>query len=217
MKGLSILCREGFMCKMKWFMMLIIWFAIMIPCLINPPRSEGQPAFRGVDRKSRIKGEDAATSFTITSPAIAREKPIAKKYTGEGADVSPPLEWKNAPKGTKEFALICDDPDAPMAEPWLHWVIYGIPASVTNLPEGKPGKSLSSGSPGIREGKNSWGRTNYGGPLPPKGLGPHRYFFRIYALDMKLNLPAGADKKQVLFAIKGHILGKAELMGTYER
>jgi len=208
--------------KMTFTWLLIVSSAILIFSMMNPPRTEGQPPSPGTQLKSRIKREDAATSFTITrftisSPAIAQDKPIAKKFTGEGADVSPPLEWGSSPKGTQEFALICDDPDAPMAEPWVHWVIYGIPSSITKLPEAKPGKSLPSGIAGIREGKNSWGNTGYGGPLPPKGHGRHRYYFRIYALDMKLNLPEGADKKQLLSAMKGRILGKTEIMGTYER
>ncbi len=156
----------------------------------------------------------------LTSPAFEPGQPIPKRYTGEGADVSPPLEWSNVPEGTQEFALICDDPDAPTPEPWVHWVIYKIPADVTKLPEGIAKTPKLSVPPGALQGKNSWpsGQTiGYRGPMPPPGHGRHRYYFRLYALDKKLDLQPGLTKKQLLEAMKGHILGEGELMGTYER
>jgi Raf kinase inhibitor-like YbhB/YbcL family protein len=134
---------------------------------------------------------------------------IPKKYTGEGADVSPPLRWSGMPDGTKELALVCDDPDAPTAQPWVHWVVYGIPAETTGLAEGSAG--------GAREGKNDFGKTGYGGPMPPPGHGVHHYHFKFYALGEQLTLGAGATKEELLRAMKGHVLGEGELVGTYER
>lgn len=150
--------------------------------------------------------------FKLTSTAFSPGSPIPKRYTGEGEDLSPPLKWDAVPTGSKEFALICDDPDAPTAEPWIHWVLYGIGADVSELPEG--------GTAGGRAGKNSWpsGKTTgYRGPLPPPGHGVHHYHFKLYALDSPVSLPEGATKQQLLNAMTGHIVGQAELVGTYER
>lgn len=159
-------------------------------------------------------------AIKLTSPAFQPNQPIPKKYTGEGADVSPPLEWSGIPEGTQELVLICDDPDAPTPEPWVHWVLYKIPPDVTKLPENLPKTPRLENPPGALQGKNSWtsGQTiGYRGPTPPPGHGRHRYFFRLYALNTKLNLQPGATKKEVMQAIKGHILAEGELVGTYER
>jgi Raf kinase inhibitor-like YbhB/YbcL family protein len=153
----------------------------------------------------------------LTSTAFAQGQPIPRKYTGEGANVSPPLSWSALPQGTKELVLICDDPDAPGGT-WVHWVVYKVPAAATGLPE-----DVASSDPrppeleGIVQGKNSFGDTGYGGPMPPPGGGKHRYFFRLYALDSELALEPGLDKVTILEAIVGHILAEGELMGTYER
>ena len=156
---------------------------------------------------------DKPMSFQIKSSAFENGKPIPIKYTGQGKDVSPPLEWSNPPAGTKSFAIINDDPDAPVGT-WVHWVIYDIPANVTKLPENVPAKeTLPDGS---KQGLNDWGRVGYGGPMPPPG-NPHRYFFKIYALDTVLNLKPLATKAELLKAMQGHILAQAELMGTYQR
>ncbi|MGQ9771147.1 MAG: YbhB/YbcL family Raf kinase inhibitor-like protein [Thermogutta sp.] len=175
-----------------------------------------QPFSESLEKK---EGE-RAMQMKLTSPAFQPGQPIPKKYTGEGEDLSPPLEWSNAPEEAQEFALICDDPDAPVAEPWVHWVIYKIPRDVTKLPEGVAKTAKLFNPPGALQGKNSWpsGQTiGYRGPMPPPGHGRHRYYFRIYALDKPLNLAPGATKKELLEAMKGHILAQAELMGTYER
>ena len=171
---------------------------------------------------AEVTGEEGgkAMAIRITSPAFQSGQPIPKKYTGEGADVSPPLEWSGIPEGTQELALICDDPDAPTPEPWVHWVLYKIPPDVTKLPENLPKTPKLDNPPGALQGKNSWtsGQTiGYRGPMPPPGHGRHRYYFRIYALNTKLNLPPGATKKELMNAMKGHILAEGELMGTYER
>jgi len=151
-------------------------------------------------------------AFELTSAAFATDEGIPRKYTCDGDDISPPLSWSEPPEGTQSFALICDDPDAPVGT-WVHWVLYNIPADKRSLPEAIPAQAqLSDGS---LHGKNSWKRRDYGGPCPPSGT--HRYFFKLYALDVTLNLGAGATKKKVLRAMEGHILAQVELMGTYSR
>jgi Raf kinase inhibitor-like YbhB/YbcL family protein len=124
------------------------------------------------------------------------------------------------PEGTQQLALICDDPDAPTPEPWVHWVIYGINADVRKLPEGVPNEPQLAKPIAARQGKNSWdsGATiGYRGPMPPPGHGTHHYHFKLYALDKPLDLAHSATKKQLLAAMKDHILAQAELIGTYER
>jgi Raf kinase inhibitor-like YbhB/YbcL family protein len=148
----------------------------------------------------------------LTSTAFAPGEPIPRKYACDGEDISPPLQWSDPPQGTQSFALIADDPDAPVGT-WVHWVLYNLPAETGLLPEAiPPDADLSDGS---QHGKNSWRRLGYGGPCPPSGT--HRYFFKLYALDTVLDLAAGASKKQVLQAMEGHILAQTELMGIYTR
>ena len=144
-------------------------------------------------------------TMSLSSPAFAAGQPIPARFTINGSDVSPPLEIAGAPEGTKSFLLIVDDPDAPMGT-WVHWVVWNIPAGTRQIPEGEP-------PAGAVEGRNSWGRTSYGGPAPPSGT--HRYFFKLYALDTMLELPRTAAKADVLKVIEGHVLARAELMGTY--
>jgi Raf kinase inhibitor-like YbhB/YbcL family protein len=151
-------------------------------------------------------------AFELTSPVFAPGESIPTKYTCDGDDISPPLAWTDPPAGTQSFALICDDPDAPVGT-WVHWVLYNLPADARSLPEAVPsGAELSGGG---LHGENSWRRLGYGGPCPPSGT--HRYFFKLYALDTVLDLDAGVDKKQVLRAMDGHVLAQAELMGVYSR
>lgn len=184
------------------------------------PATSGDVETQPLGELSEKREGDRAMQLKLTSPAFQPGQPIPKKYTGEGEDLSPPLEWSNVPEGTQEFALICDDPDAPVSEPWVHWVIYKIPGNVTKLPEGIAKTAKLSNPPGALQGKNSWpsGQTiGYRGPMPPPGHGRHRYYFRLYALDKPLDLAAGATKKELLAAMKGHVLAEGELMGTYER
>jgi len=161
------------------------------------------------------KGGKAMT-ISITSTAFEAGKPIPQKYSGNGEDLSPPLAWSNVPEGTKELALICDDPDAPMGT-WTHWVLYKIPADTQGLLEGVPREKTLKMPPGAVQGVNSWGSDNIGyrGPKPPSGT--HHYHFKLYALDAPVNLPPGADKKTLLKAIKDHVLADGELIGTYAR
>ncbi|MEX0612044.1 MAG: YbhB/YbcL family Raf kinase inhibitor-like protein [Pirellulales bacterium] len=159
-------------------------------------------------------------SFKLTSSAFKPGGAIPRKYTGEGEDVSPPLAWDGAPVGTKEFALICDDPDAPTPKPWVHWVIYAMAPEMRALPEAVPNEPQLTKPIAARQGKNSWdsGKTiGYRGPMPPPGHGTHHYHFKLYALDRPVGLAPAATKEQLLATMKGHVLGEAELIGTYER
>jgi len=148
----------------------------------------------------------------IKSSAFGSGEMIPAKYTCDGADFSPQLEWSGSPAGTRSFALICDDPDAPMGT-WVHWVIYDIPPTATMLAEGiTREKDLPGGG---TQGINDFRKIGYGGPCPPGGT--HRYFFKLYALDSELGLKPGVTKDQLLKAMRGHILGEAQIMGTYKR
>jgi Raf kinase inhibitor-like YbhB/YbcL family protein len=152
-------------------------------------------------------------AFEITTSAFAQGQPIPNTYACDGPDLSVPLTWTDPPPGTKSFALIADDPDAPMGT-WVHWVLYDLPTEARRLPEGVSKKeTLPDGS---KQGLNDFGRIGYGGPCPPPGK-PHRYFFKLYALDKKIGLPPRAIKPQVMDATKNHVLGEAQLMGTYKR
>ena len=155
-------------------------------------------------------------SLVLTSSAFTHQGSIPQQYTCQGRDVSPPLSWSGAPDGTKGFVLIVDDPDAPdPAAPkrtWVHWVLYDIPSTVSGLPEAVTSAKLP---PGTREGTNDWNRTGYGGPCPP--VGRHRYFHKLYALDVELPDLGAAPKGEVEKAMEGHVLAKAELVGTYQK
>ena len=154
--------------------------------------------------------------FEITSSAFAHGQPIPAQYACTGAgiekDVSPPLAWGEPPAGTQSFALIMDDPDAPGGT-WVHWVLFNIPASARGLPESIGANPTLPD--GIISGRNSWGTTGYGGPCPPGGT--HRYFFKLYALDETLAIPAGASSDELEKAMAGHILAQTELMGTFAK
>jgi Raf kinase inhibitor-like YbhB/YbcL family protein len=152
-------------------------------------------------------------TIELHSTAFQPGATIPKPYTGDGADQSPPLSWSEPPAGTKSLALICEDPDAPRGI-WTHWVLFNLPADTRELKEGVPAKETLSN--GARQGKNDFKNIGYGGPAPPKGK-PHRYFFKLYALDATLDLPAGATRTELLDAMKGHILAEGQLMGKYGR
>jgi hypothetical protein len=151
-------------------------------------------------------------AIIVSSSAFQEGGVIPAKYTCDGNDVSPPLKWAPVPEGTKSIALISDDPDAPMGT-WVHWVMWNIPAGVSELAEYVPPKpELPDGS---RQGISNFRRCGYGGPCPPSGV--HRYYFKIYALDTMLDLPSSARKADLLKAMKGHILAEGQLMGKYSR
>ena len=159
-----------------------------------------------------MAGGGSGMVLRVTSAAFKQGEMIPKKYTCDGLDVSPPLEWTDAPEGTKSYALICDDPDAPRGT-WVHWVVFNLPSGVKALPEGVPAKETLDN--GAKQGANDFRRIGYGGPCPPGGT--HRYFFKLYALDAVLNLASGATKQQLLKAMEGHILAEEQLMGRYKR
>lgn len=154
----------------------------------------------------------ALSDMVLTSAAFQNGEAIPKKYTGEGDDISPPFEWHNVPDGTRSFALVCHDPDAPLVSTgsygFVHWVLYNIPDSTNGLPEG-----VLTYTPG----QNNFGKTGYGGPMPPEGHGRHHYFFWLLALDENMNLEQGLSLWQLLEQVEPHVIGMNRLVGTYER
>jgi Raf kinase inhibitor-like YbhB/YbcL family protein len=159
---------------------------------------------------------DLIMALSLSSPVFEQNGSIPKLYTCQGKDISPALSWSGLPDGTKSIALIVDDPDAPdPAAPkrtWVHWVLYNIPTTATGLPEAVNATGLPSGT---RQGRNDWDRTGYGGPCPP--IGRHRYFHKLYALDVVLQDLKQPTKATLLEAMKGHILEQVELVGTYQK
>jgi Raf kinase inhibitor-like YbhB/YbcL family protein len=158
------------------------------------------------------KGAMRMDTIVMTSTAFKDKAPIPSAHTCDGADVSPPLTWSSIPAAGKSIVLIVDDPDAPMGT-WVHWVVYDLPPSLVSLEENIPKTDTVPG--GGKQGRNDFKRVGYNGPCPPGGT--HRYFFKIYALDTMLNLPSGKTKQEVEKAMKGHIVGKGELVGTYKK
>jgi len=152
------------------------------------------------------------TTMELKSPAFAHGAPIPLEYTCDGKDISPPLSFTGTAPGTRSLALIADDPDAPVGT-WIHWVAWNIPAGAGSLPANLPKKEALQD--GTRQGINDFQSAGYGGPCPPSGT--HRYFFRLYALDVTLDLPATTIRKDLDRAMRGHILAQAELLGTYSR
>jgi Raf kinase inhibitor-like YbhB/YbcL family protein len=154
-----------------------------------------------------------ALDLDVESPVFSPGFPIPRDYTADGTNTSPPLRWSDPPEGTASFALICDDPDAPRGT-FTHWVLFNLPRDLRELPPGiPPNPDLSSGA---RQGTNDFGHIGYGGPAPPPGP-PHRYFFKLYALDVRLGAPAGATRDQVLQAMRNHQLAEGRLFGVYGR
>ncbi len=156
-------------------------------------------------------------NFTLESLSFRTGEPIPPNNTGDGINRSPALHWAGVPGHTEELLLICEDPDAPQRQPFVHWVLYKIPPSVNKLPEGVPLSPRLELPPGALQGRNSFGTIGYSGPLPPRGDKPHRYFFKLFALDAMIELPEGASKEDVLDAARGHIVAEAELLGKYSR
>jgi Raf kinase inhibitor-like YbhB/YbcL family protein len=142
----------------------------------------------------------------IKSPAFEGHKRIPDKFTTNGENVAPPLEWSGAPEGTEAFAIVVHDPDAPLVDGFTHWVAYAIPPTTTSIPEGGEGPV---------QGLNSMGEEGYMGPAPPPGHGPHHYYFWVYALDQNLELPRGLDRRSLLEQIEDHVIEQARVIGTY--
>ena len=154
-----------------------------------------------------IARAQSAKTFTLISSAFQEGKPIPAKYTCDGADIAPPLAWSGAPEKTQSFAIIMDDPDAPVGT-WVHWVIYNIPGKITGLEEGKKVTEIN-----VTEGLNDWQETGYRGPCPPGGT--HRYEFKLYALDKTLAPKEGMTKDQLLEEMKAHIIAETKLTGLF--
>ena len=164
---------------------------------------------QSLNQTDRIKWRG---EMEIKSTAFKEGEIIPRRYTCDNIDISPPLKWSQVPAGTKTFAIICDDPDAPMGT-WVHWVLFNLPENVLELPENV--LKLEVLKNGARQGKNDFGKIGYGGPCPPSGT--HRYYFKIYALDKKLDSKPGITKKELLKAMEGHMLAEGQLMGRYKR
>lgn len=175
----------------------ILFFAVLVILLLTAC----QPS---VERGSQ---KEVQMAIELVSTAFAPNGVIPKRYTCDGENLSPPLAWSHLPPQTKSIALIMDDPDAPIGT-FVHWVIFNIPPEVTGFAEGEKGIGV--------EGSNDFRKVGYGGPCPPRGSN-HRYFFKVYALDIKLNLDTGATKKDLEKAMQGHILDQGELIGRYGR
>src|SRR5205814_1331323 len=181
-----------------------------------PKRLEGYAVELQVTGPITARAPSEATmAFTLTSPAFAAGAAIPAKHTCDGPDLSPALTWGGAPPAAKTLALIVDDPDAP-AGTWVHWVLFNLTATLDALPENVPRSETLPQLGGAAQGRNDFRKLGYGGPCPPAGK-PHRYFFKLYALDAVLPLEWGATKADVVRAMKGHIVGQTELMGTYAR
>lgn len=154
-----------------------------------------------------------SNDMQLTSSAFNHDGAIPARFTGEGEDVSPALSWSNPPEGTKGYAVICHDPDAPLISAngtygFVHWTLYNIPGSVTELPEG---------TSEFTQGKNNFGKTGYNGPMPPEGHGQHKYYFWVIALDKELDLPANLSLWELLAKVEPHALAMNRLIGSYQR
>jgi hypothetical protein len=170
-------------------------------------------AFGAFAANSAAAGKTGKNHMQLTSTAFAEGTPIPGKYTCDGKNVSPPLKWSGAPAGAKALVLIVDDPDAPSGT-WVHWVLYDLPATVSELAEDVSKSQYVAGV--AKQGLNDFQHLGYGGPCPPHGK-PHRYFFKLYALDAPLDLKPGLTKKDIERAMEKHVLAHCQLMGTYKR
>lgn len=182
----------------------------LTPAAVVESTSAPEPTIEPASPTMLPKEEEM--NFELTSTGFQHESSIPIKFSCDGEDISPPLTWNDPPEGVLSFALIHDDPDLP-AGTWVHWVLFNIPSNTRELAEGIPAQDVLAD--GSLHGVNSWGRLDYGGPCPPGGT--HRYFFKLYALDLMLDLASGASKADLLEAMDGHILAEAELMGTFSR
>lgn len=190
---------------------LMMVHLIVALALVAAPSSCGDAKESAGNREVEVKADQVV--LELSSPAFVGDSLIPKEYTCDSTDVSPAIFWSGVPEGTKSLALICDDPDAP-GRTWVHWVLYGIPPDADSLPKAVPGEEEVLG--GVRQGLTDFNRVGYGGPCPPKGS-PHRYFFKLYAIDVELELEPGKTKEELLKAMEGHIIGQGQLVGRYGR
>ena len=163
--------------------------------------------------------QPAAQVILLESAVMADGEAIPRDYTPDGRNLSPPLTWGQVPEGTRELAVVCADFGAGNPPPWVHWIIYSIPATASGLPEGLPitwDQQMPTEISGSIQGLNSWGRPYYRGPAPPTGT-PHLYHFTVYAIDAVLGLESGLTREEFLEAVDGHVIGRGELVPVYER
>ena len=166
-----------------------------------------------------VDAQDPPRQFVLGSPTVRADQPVPRDYTADGHNVSPPLTWSNVPGGTKSLAVVCEDPDAGNPPPFVHWVIYKIPATAKGLPENipfEPGAEMPPDIAGAIQGLSGFRRPFYRGPAPPPGK-VHHYHFVVYALDANLDLKPGLTRADLLAAIQGHVIGQGELVATYQR
>ncbi len=193
------------------------WWRVVLPVALTLGGcSRSRPSVQASPPPARPTADSKTpTAFALTSSALIDGQPIPRKYTADGDGSSPPLAWRNAPAGTKEFALVARDPDAPGGT-YIHWVLYGVPPDVDKLPENVPATETLPDLRGAKQGTNSASKVGYTPPSPPPGK-VHHYVFTLYALDKESGLPAKATESQLVGAVQGHTLGTAELTGTYQR
>jgi len=198
--------RISHVTRSGWWLFLATGLIVLAAagCRAEEPGAEEVERTMNTEAETATEGTD---SLALSSSAFGEGERIPERYTCDGEDVSPPLAWERAPADTVTYALIMDDPDAP-AGTWVHWVLFNLPRDHDRLAEDVSAE-VGTG------GKNSWGRTGYGGPCPPSGQ--HRYIFKLYALDTELALEAGADKEALLAAMEGHVLASDQLTGVYQR
>ena len=188
-----------------------IFLSIIVIFLMYSCQSKDEEKVQ-INTTQEKKEKEVNMQFKLTSPAFEEEGMIPKKYTCDAEDISPPLTWESVPEGTKSLAIICDDPDAPVGT-WVHWVLFNLPPDTKKLiEEVSTTETLENGA---KQGTNDFGNIGYGGPCPPGGT--HRYFFKLYAMDIMLNLEAGIKKTDLLNAMEGHIIFETQLMGKYTR
>ncbi len=192
---------------------------LIVACLFAPIGCDRSGARSGEAKRKggQVMDKRTVEKIALRSSAFEEGQAIPMRYTGDGQDVSPPLSWGELPEGTAAVALIVDDPDAPTPKPWVHWVIYNIPAGATGLPEASPATPELAEPQGAVQGRNTWDTIGYKGPAPPKGHGVHHYHFKIYALDQPVMTEPGATKDELLDRMSGNIIGQGELTGTYQR
>lgn len=150
--------------------------------------------------------------FRLTSPAFAHDARLPVRFTGDDEDMSPPLEWVGVPEGTRELVVVCDDPDAEEGV-LTHWIVYGIDPGMPGLPEGLPDDAIIEDPVSVVQGLNEFDASRYNGPVPDEDRGPHRFFFRLFAMDVELDVPPGINRSELRRAAKGHIIATAELVG----
>ena len=185
--------------------LLIPIFLLLILFLIGCGNIESEEKDT-IGKGTPVKQIKEIVNMKLSSPAFEHNQGIPPEYTCDGADTSPELNIQDIPENTKSLVLINDDPDAPVGT-WDHWIVFNIPPTTKNIEKGKQPQGVG--------GKNSWGRTGYGGPCPPSGT--HRYFFKLYALDAELDLAGGSSKGEIENAMGGHVIDQVELIGTYKK